>query len=547
MIPIDRNSIRILLILTLLPALLYINGIGIGFLIDDAIIIDTNTRPLLTEGPLSIFAKGEKFQSIDLPYYRPVMELSFYFDRTLWGKNPVAFHITNILFHTLNTLLVFALASSLIGGRVIPLLAGLFFAVHPVHTESVDLIQGRSDLLTSLFFLSSLILFIQFVHRSTEKGSPFLYAASLVTCILALLTKEMAATLPLMLLLYSILFRKPAQIRGRSVSPWLLCAPFFVLLGLYLWLRVSILGVPSIPANLGSPLLPRLLLIPETFTTYIKLLIWPFSLTFLHSLPSPHSPSDPRFFLPLTLFSFLITGAALLYRWSKEASFGALWIFIALLPVSNLVPIEGFVLAERYLYIPSVGFTILGALVAGRALRSDIPTWGKGLVGVTIGAILIVFSSATIWRNNQWSDQLGIYQEMVEASPNSSFAHNNLALQYLERGKVDEAIVHLKRAVALDPNYAIAHNNLGVAHFRKGLPAEAAQAYRRAIQLNPRYAEAYNNLGVLFEESGRIHEAEIHYRKALQIDPHFTRAIDNLARLTGRAPSRSSAHAPETR
>ncbi|MFQ5962249.1 MAG: hypothetical protein ACE5MG_12715, partial [Candidatus Methylomirabilales bacterium] len=278
MISIDKNSIRILLILMLLPALLYVNGIGNGFLIDDEIIVDTNTRPLLTEGPLSIFAKGEKFQSLDLPYYRPVMNLSFYFDRILWGMNPAGFHITNVLLHILNTLLVFALASFLIGGRIIPFLAGLFFAVHPVHTESLDLIQGRSDLLCSFFFLYSLLLFIQFIHRSTEKSSPFLYAASLVMCFLSLLTKEMAATLPLILLLYSVVFRKPAQIRGRTISPCLLSAPFFVVLGIYLLLRVWILGAPSTPANLGSSLLPRLLLIPQAFMTYIKLLLWPFSL-----------------------------------------------------------------------------------------------------------------------------------------------------------------------------------------------------------------------------------------------------------------------------
>lgn len=547
MIRMDTKRTRIFLLLTLFPALLYVNGIGNGFLIDDEIIVDSNTRPLLTEGPLTIFAKGEKFESLDLPYYRPLMNLSFYLDRTLWGMNPSGFHFTNILLHILNTLLVFALATSLIGGRAIPCLAGLFFAVHPVHTESVDLIQGRSDLLSGLLFLSSLLLFIQFVHRSREKGSLSIYVASLAAFFLALLTKEMAVTLPLILLLYSFFFRQPAREGGRSVNPWLLSAPFFVVLGIYLLLRVWILGVPWIPADPRSFLSPRLLLIPRLFITYLKLLLWPFSLTFLHSLPLPHGPSDPFFFLPLIFLSLLTAGVVLLATRSKEASFAASWIFVTLLPVSNLVPIRGFVLAERYLYIPSVGLTIVAALVASRAMGSRIPTWGKGLVGVSIAAVLITFSSATVLRNNQWSDQLAIYLEMVKASPDSFFAHNNLGLQYLERGDLDEGIVHLKKALALDPNHAIAYNNLGVAYGRKGLSEEAAEAYRRAIQIDPRYAEPYNNLGVLFEETGRLHEAEIHYRKALQMDPQLAKAIENLARLSEKALSSPRTSQPVTR
>ena len=530
---IETNRVRVLLLLALFPAVLYVNSIGNGFLIDDEIIVDSNTRPLEAEGPLRIFVKGEKFQSLDLPYYRPLTNLSYYLDRRLWGTNASGFHLTNVLLHILNTLLVFALASSLIGGRAIPCLAALFFAAHPIHTESVDLVQGRTDLLSGLFFLSSLLLFIQ----RLKKGSSFFYGASLLAFFFALLSKEMAVTLPLILLLYSSLFRQPGQ-----KGPWLLSAPFFVVLGIYLLLRVWVLGVPSIPpANLMGFLSPRLLLLPRLFIMYLKLLIWPFPLTFLHSIPSPQGLSDPAFFFPLILLFLLAIGVALLARRSKEALFAASWIFVTLLPVSNLVPIRGFVLAERYLYIPSVGLSILAALGAGRTMGSRIPSWGKGLVAVSIAAIFITFSSATVRRNGEWSDQLAIYQGMVKASPDSFFAHNNLALEYLERGEVDEAIGHLKRALALDPNHAIAYNNLGVAYARKGLSEEAAEAYRLAIQIDPRYAEPYNNLGVLFEEMGRLHEAELQYRRALQVDPQSAKAVKNLARLYEKGASRTMA------
>ncbi len=535
----DTNRIRILVLLTLLPGLLYVNGIGNGFLIDDEIIVLSNTRPLEVEGPLSVFAKGEKIESLDLPYYRPLTNLSYYLDRSLWGMNPSGFHFTNFLLHILNTLLVFAVASFMVGGRVIPCLAGLLFAAHPVHTESVDLVQGRTDLLSGLFFLSSLFLFFHFMQRVRERGSSSLFAASLVAFFLALLSKEIAVTLPLIILVYSLFFRQPAQEGRKSRNPWLLSAPFFLVLGTYLMLRVWVLGLPSIPrADLVSLLSPRLLVLPSLFITYLKLLLWPFSLTFLHSIPLPHGPPDPRFLVPLALLAVLTIGVALLARRSKEAWFAVAWILITLLPVSGLVPIRGFVLAERYLYIPSVGFSIVIALAAGRAMESRMPSWGKGLVGASIAAVLIIFSWATVWRNSEWSDELAIYQEMVRASPDSFFAHNNLALEYLERGKVDQAITHLQRAVALDPNHAIAYNNLGVAYGRKGLFEQAAAAYHRAIQINPRYAEAYNNLGVLFEDTGRLHEAEIQYRKALELDPQFAKAVKNLVQLYEKAPAR---------
>ncbi|MFQ5801633.1 MAG: tetratricopeptide repeat protein [Candidatus Methylomirabilales bacterium] len=542
----DTNRIKILFLLTLFPAFLYVNAISNDFLIDDQIIVDSNIRPLEAEGPLSVFAKGEKFQSLDLPYYRPLTNLSYYLDHRLWGMNPSGFHFTNLLLHILNTLLVFALASSLIGGRAIPCLAALFFTAHPVHTESLDLVQGRTDLLSGLFFLSSLLLFIRLTQRRREQDSFVLYAASLLAFFLALLSKEMAVTLPLILFLYSFLFFRPPGREGqRFLNPWLFSAPFFVVLGIYLLLRVWILGVPSIPpANLLSFLFPRLLLIPRLLITYLKLLIWPFSLTFLHSIPPPQGLSDPGLFLPLILLCLLTIGVALLVRRSKEALFAASWILVTLLPVLNLVPIQGFVLAERYLYIPSVGLSLLAALAAGRVMGSRIPSWGKGLVGVSITAVLIAFSTATVWRNSEWSDHVAIYQEMVKASPDSFFAHNNLALEYMERGEADEAIAHLKIAVALDPDNAIGYNNLGVAYARKGLSEEAAETYRRAIQIDPRYAEPYNNLGVLSEEIGHLHEAEIYYRRALQLDPQSAKAIENLARIYEKGPSRTRASNP---
>lgn len=527
---------RAALTVLLTAALVYVNGLENDFLMDDKFIAFSNTELPVGAGPFRIFLRGEKFQAGDLPYYRPLTNLTYYVDRRIWGANPAGFHLTNLLLHGGNSGLVFWLARSLTGGLGTPLLTGLLFAVHPVHTESVTMVQGRTDLLMTLFLLLSFWLL-----RAADTGwarSRLAAGLSLGAFFLALLAKEMAVTWPVLLAGWCLLL--PANGPDVARRRWRLLGLLGLVIGVYGALRLALVGLPHIDPGLVGIRhhSVRLLLIPRTLLTYLRLMVWPVDLHFYYEFPVPRSAADPAFLLPLVGLGAFLLGVAWLVRRQPLAIFGAAWFLVGLLPVSNIIPIPGFVLAERYLYFPSIGFLLAAAFLTHHLL-AGMEARARRLSGAGVAAVLLLLAGFSVGRNDQWKDPLGVYEAMAASSPNSVFVRTNLALEYLDRGRVDDAIAQLERARALNPRYPPIYNDLGVAYARKGLAAEAEANYRRALALSPTYAEAHNNLGVLFEDRGQWAQAEAEYLQALRLWPRWRRPVANLANLyekLGRTP-----------
>lgn len=509
-------------------ALVYVNGLANDFLMDDKFIAFSNTELPPGAGAWRIFLRGERFQARDLPYYRPLTNLTYYVDRQTWGANPAGFHLTNLLLHTGNSGLVFGLARSLAGGLGTPLLTGLLFALHPVHTESVTMVQGRTDLLMTVFLLLSFWL----VRAADAGGAGGRVAAGLAlgAFFLALLAKEMAVTWPVLLAAWCQLL--PAKDQDVARRRWRLLGLLGLVIGLYGILRLAVVGLPRIDPGLVGirQHSVRFLLIPRTLLTYFRLMVWPVGLHFYYEFPVPRSAADPAFLLPLVGLGTCLLGVAWLVRRWPLATFGVAWFLVSLLPVSNVILIPGFVLAERYLYFPSIGFLLAVAFLAHRLL-AGMEDRARRLSWAAVAAIVLLLADFSVKRNDQWKDPLGIYEGMAASSPNSVFVRTNLGLEYLDRGRVDDAIAQLERSRALDPRYPPVYNDLGVAYARKGLRAEAEANYRWALTLSPTYAEAHNNLGVLFEDGGQWAQAEAEYLQALRLWPRWRRPVANLAAL----------------
>jgi len=203
----------LLLILVLFTIALYLKSLSLGFLIDDLEIVNTMTH----EGRASLRAillAGEQIRHLPLPYYRPLTNLSYLLDKYLWGEQAFGFHLTNLLLHLGNTLLVFRLTLEVVRIPLAAWAGALLFAVHPIHTESVDMILGRTDLLATLFYLITFLLFRHYLGSRGTPKAPYLYTASLVSFFLALLSKEMAVTLLLIILLDSPLPSGPTWLRS---------------------------------------------------------------------------------------------------------------------------------------------------------------------------------------------------------------------------------------------------------------------------------------------------------------------------------------------
>lgn len=527
----SSNPKLLCLILVLLTIALYLKSLTLGFLIDDLDIVNTMTQ----EGrasPRTVLTAGEQVRHLPLPYYRPVTNLSYLLDKHLWGERAFGFHLTNLLLHLGNTLLVFRLTLEVIRVPLVAWAGALLFAIHPIHTESVDMVQGRTDLLATFFYL---IAFLLFRHSLDRRGTPkalSLSAASLASFSLALLSKEMAATLPLILLLHG--YSRPGE-HWRKPLFWTL--PYFGVILLYLGLRFALFGLgqllpgpelftPRHPPSLAG----RLLQLPLLLTTYLKLLLWPYPLRFFRAVSAPQGLADPAFFLPFLLLSLLLGAIPLLWRKSREAGFWIGWVLLTLLPVLGFTPIPGFVMAERYLYLPSVGHAMLYALLLGSLLRQPLSRDTQALIGGALVGVILVFTGLTTSRHTEWEDQLATWQVIAQEHPENSAAQNNLGVEYLHRGRLTEAIAHFQKATELNPRNVSAWNNLGLASARRGEAEAAEKAYRQALHLDPTHLRARWNLAELLERGRRWKEAEVEYLVGLTYHPT---AIPLLRKLQG--------------
>jgi hypothetical protein len=506
-----RRLVWARVLLALFPLLLYVGSLTNDFLVDDRIIVASNTRLAPGQSPWEIFRRPEQFADFTLPYYRPLTNLTYWVDAQLWGDHPLGFHTTNWLLHSAATLLVFEAATALGGHALGAWFAGLLFAAHPMHTESIDMVQGRTDLLAAALVLLGLVAALRATQAVTRRNAVAWGAGNLTAVIAALLTKEVAATWPLLLLGAWWAAGVPGR-TPRSRWLWLLAAGGGALGG-YLAVRLVVLGgiAPGGLLDLGPA---RIALVPITLATYLGWLLWPFAFSFVWTLPAPTGWADPRLWGSLALLLALAGLAAWLVRRHRLAAFALGWILVTLLPVANLIPIPGFSLAQRYLYLPSVGFCILVGLGLEWAWRAARHPVGSLCLGGALIGLLAVYSATIQLRTAQWVDPVHIAEQMVARAPTSFFAQSTLGLEYLRRGQAAEAIPALRRACGLEPGNPRAWNNLGVALARAGRLAEARTAYERAIGLAPEHTKAHENLGHVLRALGLHEQAEAAFRRA---------------------------------
>jgi len=569
----------------------YLDAFPNTFVWDDTyLIVDNPTikrwagvRALLT-GPLLPGPTGT-------PYYRPVQALTYLLDYHLWGLTPAGFHLTSVLLHAGTAMLLYRLGGSLLRDARAALVAALLFAVHPIHTEAVTYIAGRSDPLAALLMLAALL--------AGRDARPSL---ALPAFLLALLAREAAMVLVPLTVLVDVAVgwrdgeRLRATLRARVVSRYV---PMLAVLLFYLVLRSAAVGTrPVVFATAAVPLGLRLLTMFGVVVRYLGLLLVPIGLHMERIVPAVQSPWDPAVLGPALLVAVLFAAPLLGRRRTWPIAFGVGWFCVALLPVANVVPLATF-MAEHWLYVPSMGlFLAAGWCLSRMAGRT---AWGL----VAIGAAVVLYGGLTIRRNLDWRDPITIFEATVRCSPQGARAwtnlgqayqeagqreqaktayghalglpappveaahvHNNLGNLYRDERHYDESVRELQEALRLDPKYvaaynnlaltlralgrdgearaalevalgidvasAMTHNNLGNVFFRDGDLVRAAAEYQRALVLDPDFADAHNNLGSAYFRLGQPERTEAEYRAALQLKPGSEEIRRNLARIRER-------------
>jgi len=463
---------------------------------------------------------------IPLPYYRPLFTIYLTLNYQAFGLWEPGWHLMNLLVHTVATVLVYFLLKKLSGDQFIAFLGSLLFGLHPAHVESVSWISGIPDPLSALFYVPALLWYVRF----REDGGWQWLVASLVAYGLSALCKETPLALPLVLGVWE-LSRAPSTTswadRLKNIIRQLI--PYALVAAGYLALRFSVLGNISWrhPFTARVPDSDIWMTVPYVIVNYLKHLVAPFYLSLIYGISFITSASDPRFFVPTGLL-LVLSYVLWIYRKKLDAN---IWLALALivaplLPVLNLRVFHyEYIIQDRYLYLPSIGFCYLVATLIVRLSRTQL-----SLAGVLSAVIVLAFSISTILQNRVWHDSVALWQRAVYTSPSSWSTHYNLGLAYIGAKQYALAETELLESRRLNPKQAVVYNNLAMAQAGLGNLDGAIANSKSALSLDSGLLEAHNNLGAFFYDRQDYSGAKQEFLTVLERDPDSNSARFNLGR-----------------
>ncbi|HQB28365.1 MAG TPA: tetratricopeptide repeat protein, partial [Paludibacter sp.] len=454
--------------------------------------------------------------------WNPLVWLSFMADYQLYGLNAGGYHVTNLIFHILSALLLFWLFHRMTGEIWKSAFVAAFFALHPLHVESVAWISERKDVLSAFFWMLTLCFYVVY----TEKQSIQRYLLVVFSFVLALLSKPMVVTLPLIMILldYWPLKRFENQNRLSDTIVWQLKEKLPLML-LSLLLVVATFYTPGDNASYELlPLQTRLANAPVAFVTYLAKTFWPQDMAIFYPFPSQ---------IPV----WQITGAILLIATVTAAVImtvkrlphlfvGWFWFIITIAPVIGILQIGDFAMADRYHYLPSIG---IGAMLAWgiphcikREDRRKNILWPVAIVS------LIVLSVLTWEQSVHWKNNIELWNHAIQVTEDNYMAHNNLASALLEKGETEKAMHHYHEAIAIN-HYPAAYYNIGVIYYRMGQHQQSIEYFKKAIREKADYAAAYFNLGIVYQTLGLPQQALEQYNEATRLLPAHANAYNNKA------------------
>jgi len=465
--------------------------------------------------------------------WHPVTMLSHMLDCQVFGLKPWGHHLTSLMLHVFNTVLVFLLLRRMTGALWRSALVAALFAWHPLHVESVAWVAERKDVLSAFFGLLTLLFYARYA-QSESQNSRFKiqnYLLSLFFFALGLMSKAMLVTWPFILLLldYWPLRRVEPSTFNSQLSTALRLVrekiPFFVLAAAasavtFVAQNGAILSAENMPmgARIGNALI--------SYCRYLGNIFWPTDLAIFYPHPK-YWPLEQVLLAALFLGGISVLLLLMRRRW-PFLLMGWLWYVGTLVPVIGLVQVGGQAMADRYTYLPSLGLFIL--IVWGAYELTQ--RWPYHFITLSLAGSVAIILCLCVTRQQleYWQDSETLFGHALAVTEDNYVAHNNLGLALEKKGQTDEAVRQYQEALRLTPGFAEAHNNLGIALQKQGQIDEARSQFQEALRLEPDNAEIHNNLGASLSETGQIDEAIIQLQEALRLAPDNADAHNNLGK-----------------
>jgi len=549
-----ERKIGIIVSIVLVSVLIYGNSVKCDFVLDDNYIIEENSVIRSLKNIPLIFSSGywdhTGSDHTGSNAYRPIAITSFAIDYWLWKLNPMGYHLHNLLIHTLNSLLFFYMLLSIFKGDqqlykpfnqyLIIWFLPILFAVHPIHTEAVTSVVGRADLMATFFVLAAYLMYIKFLEKKYFRY----YVISIVSFGLALLSKEMAIAFMGIIFLHDVFSGNFA--RSDADNQNLLhrlqrlylhlryYLGYIAMAGLYIGVRIFLFGRIGSDTTrqffFNKSLAVRFLTMSKVMAYYVKSLIIPYP---LHVEYGDYSVIKMSYYVfePSTLLSLcvlILMGGLVIWFFKriKLASFGLAIFFLTILPVSHIVPI-GALMGERFLYLPSVGFTLFFSLFF---IRYQQRLRVIGLVSLLLIIIVIgLYSIVTVRRNFDWRSEYNLWASTVETTPDNHIAHFNLGVVCSRENRLTEALFHYNKSIEFSPTFYDGYLGLSNVYMKLNLYDKAMDTLIKATILFPKDYRAFYNLGNAYLHKGDLKQAVSVYRKSLEINPRSAEAYGNLA------------------
>jgi cytochrome c-type biogenesis protein CcmH/NrfG len=501
-----------------LACLAYLNALDNPFVYDDHDTVLAN-RSLVDLSNL-------RFILVYTPF-RPLVNASYALDRWIWDYRPFGYHLTSVALHALTVVLLYVWMRRILddttpgADATLPAFAGAaLFAVHPIQTEAVGYVSGRSEVLSAVWFMTALLL----GRSAVTSGRRVSAVLGVVAGVLALASKETALALPVVFLAYDWLLR-PGTDEGRRRRLWLVAVPLLVLAAAAGGYRFLAMNGPS---NGVMTAVLNAMTQSIVIWRYVGLIVWPFGQSIMHSVHRVTHLADPFAWIAIAALLLTCVIGFRLRRSDPVSALGIAWFLAVLAPSSSFLPLrEG--MAEHRAYLASAGlFVVISSIVRRRTIAMKAPQYSIRLaVGVAVSILCVL----TVMRNRVWSDPITLWSAATLYAEGMWEPRYALADSLREAGQCAAAVPEYRKVVALRPAHRDGHTNLGICLAETGHLDEAEREFRRALEIDPSYARGYTNLGALALMAGDATRARDFYREAIGKDPNNVLARMQLASL----------------